>query len=153
MITVNKVLRARGKMLRNKANGPADCLVTEMLQCHPTRPGARWPFGSTNGLKASVAPRRRGKFYASCSSNKPNAKLENGLRGVPSDRTIDRVLHMVHDRLGGHAARWRRSQLKRLDVGAEREVNCEHMQALVTNIFSDTGSGRRRAYLQLSTRP
>ena len=31
-----KVLRARGKMLRNKANGPADCLVTEMLQCVPT---------------------------------------------------------------------------------------------------------------------
>ena len=25
-ITVDRVLRARGKMLRNKANGPADCL-------------------------------------------------------------------------------------------------------------------------------
>ena len=30
-------------------------------------------------------PRRRGKFYASCSSKKPDAKLENGLRGF---RTI-----------------------------------------------------------------
>ena len=35
-ITVDKVLRARGKMLRNKANGSVDCLVTEMLQCLPT---------------------------------------------------------------------------------------------------------------------
>ena len=24
-----------GKMMKNKANGPADCLVTEMLQCLP----------------------------------------------------------------------------------------------------------------------
>ena len=35
-ITVDKVLRARGNMLRNKANGPADCLVAETLQCQPT---------------------------------------------------------------------------------------------------------------------
>ena len=35
-ITVDKVLPALGKMLRNKANGLADCLVTEMLQCLPT---------------------------------------------------------------------------------------------------------------------
>ena len=35
-ITVDRVLRARGKMMKNKANGPADCLVTEMLQCFPT---------------------------------------------------------------------------------------------------------------------
>ena len=36
MIDVDRVLRARRKMLWNKANGPADCLVTEMLQCLPT---------------------------------------------------------------------------------------------------------------------
>ena len=35
-ITVDKVLRARDKMLRNKANGPAASPVTEMLQCLPT---------------------------------------------------------------------------------------------------------------------
>ena len=35
-ITVDKVLLARGKMMRNKANGPADCLVAEMLRCLPT---------------------------------------------------------------------------------------------------------------------
>ena len=36
MITVDKVLRARGKMLRNKAIGPAGCMVTEMMQGLPT---------------------------------------------------------------------------------------------------------------------
>ena len=35
-ITTDKVRRARGKMLRNKATGPSDCLATEMLQCLPT---------------------------------------------------------------------------------------------------------------------
>ena len=34
-ITIDRVLRARGKMMRNKANGPAGCLVTEMLQVLP----------------------------------------------------------------------------------------------------------------------
>ena len=32
-ITVDRVLRARGKMMKNQAHGSADCLVTEMLQC------------------------------------------------------------------------------------------------------------------------
>ena len=35
-ITVDKFLRARGNMLRNRANRPADCLVTEMVQGLPT---------------------------------------------------------------------------------------------------------------------
>ena len=35
-ITVDKVLRAPDKMLRNEANGPTDCLVTDMLQCPMT---------------------------------------------------------------------------------------------------------------------
>ena len=34
-ITIDSVLRARGKMMKSKANGPADCLVTEMLQVLP----------------------------------------------------------------------------------------------------------------------
>ena len=36
MIKVDKVLCARGKMLRIKANRPPDCPVTEMLWCLPT---------------------------------------------------------------------------------------------------------------------
>ena len=40
-IRINKVLRARGKMMKNKANGPADRLVTEMLQWLPMEAGVR----------------------------------------------------------------------------------------------------------------
>ena len=39
-ITAERVLRARGKMMKNKANGLADCLVTEMLQCLPIETSA-----------------------------------------------------------------------------------------------------------------
>ena len=30
-ITVGRVIRARGKMMKNKANGPSDCLAREMV--------------------------------------------------------------------------------------------------------------------------
>ena len=33
--TVDRVLRARKKMMKNNANEPADCMVIEMLQCLP----------------------------------------------------------------------------------------------------------------------
>ena len=32
MITVDRERRARGKMMKNKANGAGDCWVTEMLR-------------------------------------------------------------------------------------------------------------------------
>ena len=34
-ITVDRVLRAREKMMKTKANCPSDCLMTEMLKEHP----------------------------------------------------------------------------------------------------------------------
>ena len=34
-ITNDRVLRARGKLMKNTANGPSDCLVTEMLRNLP----------------------------------------------------------------------------------------------------------------------
>ena len=54
-ITVDRVLGARGKMMKNQANWPADCLVTEMLQWLPTQ--------------------RRGKFFASCFSRSQTPSL------------------------------------------------------------------------------
>ena len=67
---------------------------------------------------------------------KSHAKLEKGLRGF---RTIALLsvfskwyttvsVDMLHD--VQEPSEW-----KRLHVGAERRVNCEHMEALVTNIF------------------
>ena len=120
MITVEKVLRARGKMLRNKGDGPADCLVTEMLLCLPTE--------TVYGGVESSTPRVPQK--------KTDAKLEKGLRGfraiallsVFSKWYTTVLVDMLHDEQEPSA--W-----KRLHVGAERRVNCEHMQALVTNIL------------------
>ena len=53
-ITVDRVLRARRKMTKNKANSPADCLVTEMLQW---RPCTRSRTGSTSDSKGSACRR------------------------------------------------------------------------------------------------
>ena len=105
-ITVDKVLRARGKMLRNKANGPADCRVTEMLQCLSTETVyevAHW-FDKRfrGGCRALEAWKVLRLVFL---KKKTDAKLEKSLRGFTYDRTIERVLQMVRDRLGGHAAR------------------------------------------------
>ena len=135
-ITVDKVLRARGKMLRNKANGPADCLVTEMLQCLPTE------------TMYEVAHWFDKRFHGECRApeawtvlrlvflGKPDAKLEKGLRGLRAivllsvfSKCYTTVLvDMLHD--GKEPSEW-----ERLHVGAERRVKCEHLQALVTNLF------------------
>ena len=80
-------------------------------------------------------PRRRGKFFASCSSKSQTPSLQRAY-GVPGDRTLSVfsewyttvLVDMLHDEKEP-------SEWKRLHVGAERGVNCEHMQALVTNIF------------------
>ena len=67
---------------------------------------------------------------------KVDAKLEKGLYGfraiallsVFSKWYATVLVDMLHDEKEP-------SELKRLHVGAERGVNCEHMQALVTHMF------------------
>ena len=127
-ITVDKVLQARGKMLRNKANAPADCLVTEMLQFLPTE------------TEYEVAHRFDKWFRRECRApepwtilrlvflKKPDAQLEKGLRGfraialmsVFPKRYVTVLVDLLHQEK--EKVEWRR-----LHVGAERGVNCEHM--------------------------
>ena len=84
----------------------------------------------------SVAPCWRGKFHRLVFLKKPDAKLDKGLRGfraiallgVFSKWTTTVLVDMLHDEKEP-------SEWKRLHAGAERRVHCEHMQALVTNIF------------------
>ena len=134
-IAVGKVLRARGKMLRNKANGPADCLVTEMLLCLPTETVyevAHWFERFRGECRAPEA----WKVLRLVFLKKTDAKLGKGLRGfrafallgVFSKWCATVLVDMLHE--DKEPSEW-----KRLHVGAERGVNCEHMQALVTNIF------------------
>ena len=76
-----KVLRARGKMLRNKAVGPADCPVTERLRCLPTE--------TVNEVACCFDKRFKGECWAPDAwkvlrlvlLKEPDANLEKGLRG------------------------------------------------------------------------
>ena len=71
----------------------------------------RWQTGSTSVSEESVVPWRRGRFYASCSSKKTWRQTWERPAWVSRDRTIERVLHMVRDRLGGHCCTRKRSRL------------------------------------------
>ena len=80
-ITVDRVLRARGKMMRNKANGPPGCLVTEMLQLstETVYEEAQW---FDKRLKGECRAPEAWKILRLVFLNKkPDAKLEEGLRG------------------------------------------------------------------------
>ena len=101
----------------------------------PDRPCTRWHTGSTDGSKVSVAPWRRGKFYALCSSKSLTPSLRTSFVGwaiallcVFSNWYTTVLVDMLHDEKEP-------SEWKHLHVGAESGVNCEHMQALVTNMF------------------
>ena len=67
---------------------------------------------------------------------KPDAKLEKGLRGFRAIALLSVfckwyatvLVGLLHEEM--ESVEW-----KSLHVEAERGVNCEHMQALVTNMF------------------
>ena len=80
-ITVDRVLRPRGKIMKHKANVPSDCMVTEMLR--------ELPMESVYEITHWFEKRFRGKCRAPSGVEtstlrilkKPDAKLEKGLRG------------------------------------------------------------------------
>ena len=86
--SVDRVLPARGKMVKNKTNGPADCLVTEMLQWFTNGDlCARSRLGSRSGSKVNAELQRHGRFYAwFFIKNTPRASW------IPCDRTVYCVL-------------------------------------------------------------
>ena len=67
-IAVDRVLRARGKIMKNKVNGPADCLVTEMLQCVPTETVYEVAHWFDKRLGDNIGLQRRGRFFVLCFS-------------------------------------------------------------------------------------
>ena len=135
-ITVDRVLRARGKILQNKANGPADCLVTEMLPCSPTKTLYEAAHGFDKRFRGECRALEVWKVLRLVFLEKTDAKLEKGFRGFRAIALLSVfskwfktvLVDVLHDEKEP-------SKLKRLHVGAERGVNCEHMQALVTNTF------------------
>ena len=109
-ITVNRVLRARGKLLRGKSNGPADCLVVEMLSRLPTEV----IYEVTHWFQ---------KRFALVFLKKPDARLEKGLRGFGAIALLSVfvLVDLLHEEK--EPIEW-----MSLHVGAERGVNCEHVQ-------------------------
>ena len=62
-ITVGKVLRARRNMMKNKAIGPSDCLLTEMCKNFPWNPFMKLHIGLRKESQGNVGRQRRGQLY------------------------------------------------------------------------------------------
>ena len=73
VVTVDRVLRARGKMMKNKANGPSD-LVTEMPQNLPMEAVDEVTHGR-KAVQGSV--QRLGESYDWCSLKNQTPNLKN----------------------------------------------------------------------------
>ena len=109
-------------MLRNKANGLADCLVTEMLQCLPTQTVYEVAHWFDKRFKRECGAQEAWKILRLVFLKKPDAKLEKRPTWVPCDNTAECVQPLVYDRLGastprgkrarrmGRAARWSRER-------------------------------------------
>ena len=100
-ITNDMVLRARGKMIWNKANGPADCLVTETLQCLPMETVYEVTHCFENRFKGECRAPEAWKILRFVFLKKLDAKLEKGAFA----RLHCCVLKVVHDGSGGSTAR------------------------------------------------
>ena len=95
-------------MLQNKANGPADCLVTEKLQCLPTETVYEVTQWFDKRFRGECRAPEAWKILRFVCVNKPDAKLEEGLRGfraiaIPSvfSKWYTTVLvDMLHDEKG-----------------------------------------------------
>ena len=68
-------------MQRNRANGPADCLVTEMLQCLPTETVYGVAHWFDKQFEGECRAPEAWTFLHLVFLKKPDAKLEKGLRG------------------------------------------------------------------------
>ena len=117
-------------MLRNKANGRADCLVTEMLQCSPTETVYEMAHWFDKRFQGECRAPEAWNILRLVFLKKPDAKLEKGLRGFRASALLSVfskwhstvLVDLLHEQ--EEPVQWRR-----LHVGAERGVNCEHMQA------------------------
>ena len=121
--------------MKNKANGPADCLVTEMLQCLPTETVYEVAHWFEKRFKGDCRAPEAWTILRLVFLKKPDAKLEKGHRGfraiallsVLSKWYTTVLVDLLHEEKGPIG--WRS-----LHVGVGRGVNGEQMQALVTKI-------------------
>ena len=67
--------------MKNRANGPDDCLVTEMLQCLTTETVYEVAHWFDKRFKGECRAPEAWKILRLVFLKKPDAKLENALRG------------------------------------------------------------------------
>ena len=132
-------MRAQGKMMRKKAGGPADCLVTEMLQCLLVHEVTHW---FEKRFKGECRAPEAWKILRQVFLQKPDASLEKGLRGfravalrsVFSTSYTTVLVELVHEE---------KEPIECFTCEAERGVDCEHMQDLLRIYCRGIGNGRR----------
>ena len=132
-ITVNRVLRARGKMPRAKSIGLADCLVVEMLSRLPTEVIYDVTHWFQKRFQGDCRVAEAWRILSLVFPKKPDARLEKGLRGFRGTPVLEDLLHEEKEPI----------EWLSLHVGAERGVNCEHMQGLLIIFCRNIGNGRK----------
>ena len=88
--------------MKNKANGPADCFVTEMLQLETVYEVPHW---FEKRFKGEWRNPEAWKILRLVFLKKPDARIEKWAARFPRDRVAECLLQVVHDGSGGIAAR------------------------------------------------
>ena len=125
-------------MKKTKANGPADCVVSEMLQCLPVVTVYEVTHWFEKRFKGECPVPEAWNILRLVVSQEARCQSVETVARVPCDRTTECVLQVSgtqrfcwtcctrrRSRLSGGACTWK----------PERGVNCEHIGALLTNIL------------------
>ena len=89
MISRQSSARTWCEMLRNKANGPADCLVTEMLRCLPTETVYEVAYRFDKRFKGECRVPDAWKVLRLVFLKKPDAKRGKGPSWLSCNRTVE----------------------------------------------------------------
>ena len=123
-------------MLRGKSDGPADCLVVETLSHLPTEVIYEVTHWFQKRFQGDCRAPEAWRSLRLVFLKKSDTRLEKGQRGfraitllsVFSKWYTTVLVDVLHEET--EPIEW-----MSLHVGAERGVNCEHMQGLLTNLL------------------
>ena len=129
---------ARGKLMKKKAHGARDCLVTEKLRKPPWKQCMKSHTGFDRGFVEgrSVGLRQRGRCFGGCFGRNWTQNRKKGIRTIA---LMSVMVSALREEL--EPVEW-----STVHIGAGRGVDCEHMQALVKNIqhrHCEAQEGRR----------
>ena len=91
-------------MRKNKANGPAECLVTEMLQWLPTETVYEVAHWFEKRFRGECQALEAWTILRLVFLKNLDAKLEKGTTWLPCNHPSKRIFKMVHNGAGGSVA-------------------------------------------------